>query len=178
MVKADATEEWPDDEVEDITVVRELDMVCKSSMSHYAIEAIAELKAEQGRLAAEHNDPVLLELEELYLGKVLRDEDERGKPHYEVVAISYDERSGGKYWEATVAPVSLSAEGVWATPRSCYIVEGGEEMIDPRMLEGYVLVDLTEPEKRPADIVYVERPGDVAKMIALHQERELLRLPS
>ena len=98
---------------------------------------------------------MLLELEQLYLGKVLRDEDERGKPHYKVVAVSYDERMGGK-WEFTVAPVSLSDAGVWETPRSCYISEGGEEMIDPNVLEGYVLVDLTEPGNRPDGVVYVE----------------------
>ena len=111
-----------------------------------------------------------------YLGKIFRDEDVRGKPHYEVVAISYDEKSGGKYREATVAPVSLSENGVWETPRACYIVEGGEEMIDQEELQGYVLVDLTEPEDRPDDIEYVERPDDVGKMIALHEQQELLRL--
>ena len=54
---------------------------------------------------------------------------------------------GGKYWEATVAPVSLSDVGVWETPRSCFISGGGEDMIDPNVLEGYVLVDLTHLRK-------------------------------
>ena len=111
-----------------------------------------------------------------YLGKIFRDEDVRGKPHYEVVDISYDEKSGRKYWVATVAPVSLSENGVWETPRTCCIVEGGEEFVDPEELQGYVLVDLTEPEDRPDDIEYVERPDDVGKMIALHEQQELLRL--
>ena len=115
-----------------------------------------------------------------YLGKIFRDEDVRGKPHYEVVDISYDEKSGGngpsKYWVATVAPVSLSENGVWETPRTCCIVEGGEEFVDPEELQGYVLVDLTEPEDRPDDIECVERPDDVGKMIALHEQQELLRL--
>ena len=122
-----------------------------------------------------------------YLGKIFRDEDARGKPHYEVVAISYvdkfcfetrfvNEKSGGKYWVATVAPVSLSENGVWETPRTCCIVEGGEEFVDPEELQGHVLVDLTEPEDRPDDIEYVERPDYVGKMIALHEQQELLRL--
>jgi len=94
------------------------------------------------------------------------------------VAISYDERMGGKYWEATVAPVSLSDVGVWETPRSCFISGGGEDMIDPNVLAGYVRVDLTEPGNRPDGAVHVERPDDVPKMIALHEAEEALRLSS
>jgi hypothetical protein len=116
MVKVDVAEKYEDDEVEDVTAVRELPMVCENSMSQRALDAIAELKAEQGKLAAEQEDPVLVELEELYLGKIFRDEDVRGKPHYEVVAIYYDEKSGGKHWEAAVAPAFLSENGVWETP--------------------------------------------------------------
>ena len=118
----------------------------------------------------------LAESEEMHLGKLSRDEDARGEPHCQVVAISCDEKPGGKCWEATVAPVSLSENGVWETPRTCCIVEGGEEFVDPEELQGHVLVDLTEPEDRPDDIEYVERPDDVGKMIALHEQQELLRL--
>ena len=49
----------------------------------------------------------LAEFEEMHLGKLSRDEDARGKPHYQVVAISCDEKPGGKCWERVVAPVSL-----------------------------------------------------------------------
>jgi hypothetical protein len=177
MVKAGVAEKYDeDDEVEDATAVRELPVVCESSMSQHALDdAIAELKAEQGKLAAEQEDPALVEFEKLYLGKIFRDENVRGKPHYEVVAISYDGKSGGKCWEATVAPVSLSENGVWETPRTFYVAEGGGEMIDPEELQGHVL-DLTEPEDRPDDIEHVERPDDVGKMIALHEQQEPLRL--
>jgi hypothetical protein len=119
-------------------------------------------------LAAEQEGPVLVELEELYLGKIFRDEDVRGKPHYEVVAISYDEKSGGEYWEATVAPVPPSQKRGWETPTTCNNVVGGGEVIDPEELQGHVLVDLTEPENWPDDIERAERPDDLGKMIALH----------
>jgi hypothetical protein len=55
-------------------------------------------------------------------------------------------------------------------------VEGGGKVIDPEELQGRVLVDLTEPKDRPDDIGCVERPGDVGKMIALHEQQEPPRL--
>ena len=61
-----------------------------------------------------------------------------------------------KYWETTVAPVSLPDVGVWETSRPCFISEGSEEMIDPNVLEGYALVDLTDPGNRPAGAVCVD----------------------
>ena len=49
-------------------------------------------------------------------------------------------------------------------------------MIDPNVLEGYILVDLTDPGNRPAGAVYVARPDDVPKTIAQHEVQEALRL--
>jgi hypothetical protein len=50
MVKIDVTEKYEGEEAEDVTAVRELPMVCESSISQHALGAIAELKAEQGKL--------------------------------------------------------------------------------------------------------------------------------
>jgi len=85
-----------------------------------------------------------------------------------VLRVSYVEKAGAKCWEATVAPVELSEDGDWNIPQDHYISVGDETMIDPKKLDGYVLVDVMESQ-------FPVRPTDVDEMIAAHEAREIDR---
>ena len=60
-----------------------------------------------------------------------------------VLAVQYDERKGGMYYEATCVRVEQGEDGSWAVPPSSFVT--GSEVAKNKPMLGYALMDLSAP---------------------------------
>jgi hypothetical protein len=173
MIQEDAKHYYPTDAPPPSDLVRAMPII---SLEHTnPVSAIAKLEQQESTQlkAVPKDDPILVKLLDQYKGKMMVDKAKvKGRNkfqlmNYLVVDVQHDTLRGGGYYEATCAVVRKCEDGQWRIPRDHYIVEGDEEMANPKLLVGYYLVDLADPE-RPNYF------GDVAECIAAHEESEAL----
>ena len=134
--------------------------------------ACTALKAEYQQVqidaARPKDDPLLLELDKQYMGKILYDFDGKSmvfggvrKKHkltYRVVAIQWGDIGGPPYYEATCIPVVKGSSGAWMTAPEC-LIDGSETVYARKYELGVKLVSLEgpeNPEKAPWADEYIE----------------------
>ena len=149
------------------TAIRRYDPISEQHTSQWSKDAKNEQIQKYEDLARETDDPLLMKLLTEYVGKLLLDFDDVVEPNrtYIVLDVTYDDKGGGAYWEATCVEVRRQPDGSWITPPEHYLVVGEERIVHPRLLWGVILECLKDPDS-PVHKPYAD------DYILAHQQRE------
>jgi hypothetical protein len=132
----------------------------QSASSRVKKEAFVQ---QQLQKAAHHDDPVLLELEQQCLGKLLFDFEapKKNRKTYRVTSIETYKHEGAWKYQATCVPVVKSNGGEWLVPQQDLVVlpdgQSSQDQVKNKSLFAVFLYDDTqEPKKLPYLDEYIE----------------------
>jgi len=120
------------------------------------------------------DDPLLVELEEKYLGKIQYDSDGRTmtfggkkKKHkltYRIAKVQWGDVGGPAYYEATCVPVEKGTTGTWEIAAECKV--DGSDTVYARKYELGVNLACLKDDENPTRLEYAD------EYIAAHESRE------
>jgi hypothetical protein len=144
----------------DTKVVRELPLLSEKNTCHHSTASLQKFVAKQLEKAKVQDDPVLVSLEDEYVGLGMYESDLRPKQqrkHYRCLYVSTGVYQGSDFYEATCAPIELADDGCWKVPeRDLVPLDGGgfsQNSVKNESLWGVLLYD---EGRKPTKQVYAD----------------------
>ena len=149
-------------------------VISARSTSAACITLKEEYQQSQIEAARPVDDPLLLELEEKYLGKILYDNDGKNmtfggkkKKHkltYRIAKVQWGDIGGPPYYEATCVPVEKGTTGTWEIAAECRV--DGSDTVYARKYELGVNLACLKDVDNPTRLEYAD------EYIVAHENRE------
>jgi hypothetical protein len=156
----------------DTKVVRELPLLSAKNTCHHSTASLQKFVSKQLDKAKVQDDPVLVSLEDGYVGLSMYESDllpKKQRKHYRYLYVSTGVYQGSDFYEATCAPIELADNGSWKVPEKDLVrLDGGgfsQNSVKNNSLWGVLLFD---EGREPMKQVYAD------EYIEAHKKRSVL----
>ena len=181
MMAEDKKHKRKDKTKEARTALRTHEPICDKHTSQFSKDKKLELTLLHNEMAKQTDDPVLVQLDADYKGKLLYDiEDDlvdadleklqldpEYKRTYQVLEITYDDKGGSPYFQVDCFEVRKEADGSWLPVPDHYNQVEDERTFKAGKLWNCMALSFKNPEN-------TERESWVDEYIAAHEERGIV----